>query len=118
MGHTYSVHRRTDQFSVWEALTEKSVRYLLSFSPRGLPKGLFVEMNFSNVLPNLKMAFSIAFNLVSKFACCPVAATDIAGAGFILTIPDAEEIVVVVIVEGEVKVTKILLLSVVIGIVA
>ena len=41
------------------------------------------------------MAFSIAFNLVSKFVSCHVAATDIAGAGFILTIPDAEEIAVV-----------------------
>ena len=64
------------------------------------------------------MAFFIAFNLVSKFASCPVPATDIAGAGFILTIPDAEEIAVAVIVEGEVRVTRILLLAVVIGIVA
>ena len=64
------------------------------------------------------MAFSIAFNLVSKFASCPVAATDIAGAGFILTIPDAEAIAVVVIVEGEVRVTRTLLLAVVVGIVA
>ena len=47
-----------------------------------------------------------------------LAATDIAGAGFILTIPDAEEMVVVVIVEGEVRVTRILLVSMVIGIVA
>ena len=75
-------------------------------------------MNFSNVLPNFQKAFSIAFNLVSKFAFCPVAVTDIAGAGFILTIPDAEEIAVVIIVEGEVRVTRILLLVVVIGIVA
>ena len=51
------------------------------------------------------MAFSIAFKLVSKFASCPVAATDIAGAGFILIMPDAEAIAVVVIVEGEVRVT-------------
>ena len=58
------------------------------------------------------MAFSIAFNLVSKFTSCPVAVTDIAGAGFILTIPDAEEIAVVVIVEGEVRVARILLLAV------
>ena len=65
----------------WEALTEKSVRYPLLFSLRDLPRGLFVEMNFSNVLPNLKMKFSIAFNLVSKFASCPAAATDIAGTG-------------------------------------
>ena len=63
------------------------------------------------------MAFSIAFNLVSKFASCAVAATDIAGAGFILTLPDAEEIAVVEIVEGEVRVTRILLIVVVIGIV-
>ena len=73
-------------------------------------------MKFSNALPNLKMAFSIAFNLVSKFASCLSAATDIPGAGFILTIPDAEDIAVVVLVEGEVTVTKILLLAVVIGI--
>ena len=64
------------------------------------------------------MAFFIAFNLVSKFASCPLAATDIVGAGFILTIPDAEAIAVVVIVEGEVRVTRILLLAVVVGIVA
>ena len=31
------------------------------------------------------MAFSIAFNLVSKLASCPAAVTDIAGAGFILS---------------------------------
>ena len=64
------------------------------------------------------MSFSVAFNLVSKFASCPLAATDIAGAGFILTIPDAEEIVVVVLVEWEVRMTIILPLAVVIGIVA
>ena len=65
------------------------------------------------------MAFSIAFNLVSKFASCPLAATDIVGAGYILTIPDAEAIAVVVIVdEGEVRVTRTLLLAVVVGIVA
>ena len=59
------------------------------------------------------MAFSIAFNLVSKFASCPVAATNIVGAWFMLTIPDAEEVAVVVIVEGgEVRVTKIFLLAV------
>ena len=40
------------------------------------------------------------------------------GAGFALTILDAEEIAIVVIVEGEVRVTRILLLAVVIGIVA
>ena len=97
-------------------MTEKSVRYLLSFSPGDLPGGLFVKMNFSNVLPNLKMAFSIAFNLVSKFASCPVAATDIAGERFIVALSDAEEIAVVVIVEGRVR--EILMLAVVIGIVA
>ena len=75
-------------------------------------------MNFPNVLPNLKMAFSITFNLVSKFVSCPVAATDIAGAGFILTIPHAEEIAFVVKNEGEVRVIRILLLAVVVGIVA
>ena len=59
------------------------------------------------------MAFSISFNLVSKFASCPVAATKIAGALFMLTIPDAEEVAVVVTVEGgEVRVTKIFLLAV------
>ena len=36
---------------------------------------------------------------------------------FILTIPDAEGIAVVVMVEGEVRVTRILLLVVVIGII-
>ena len=46
------------------------------------------------------MAFSITFNLVSKFASCPVAAADIAGAGFIITLRDAEEIATIVIVEG------------------
>ena len=58
------------------------------------------------------MAFSIAFNLVSKFASCPVAAADIAGAEFILTLRDAEEIATIVIVEGEVRVARILLLAV------
>ena len=64
------------------------------------------------------MAFSIAFNLVSNFASCPVDATDMTGAGFAITILDAEQIAVVVIVAGEVRVTRILLLAVVIGIVA
>ena len=72
-------------------------------------------MNFSNVLPNLKIVFSIAFNRVSKFASGPVAVTDIAGAGFILTTPDAEERAVQMIVEEEVRVTRILLLAVIIG---
>ena len=58
------------------------------------------------------MSFSIAFNLVSKFASCPVAAADIAGAEFILTLRDAEEIATIVIVEGEVRVARILLLAV------
>ena len=75
-------------------------------------------MNISKVLPNLKMAFSIAFNLVSKFASCHIAATDIAGAEFILTIPDSVEIGIVVIVEGEISVTRVFLLAVVFGTVA
>ena len=58
-------------------------------------------MNFPKVLPNLKMAFSIVFSLVSKFASCPVAATDIAGAGFTLTILVRKEITVAVIVEEQ-----------------
>ena len=47
------------------------------------------------------MKFSIAFNLISKLKSSTVAATCIAGAGFILTIPDTEEIAVVVITEEE-----------------
>ena len=74
-------------------------------------------MYLSDVLPNLKMEFSIAFNLVSKFASCHVAATVMAGAGFILTRSDTQEIAVVMLVEGKVRVTRILLLAVVIGIV-
>ena len=61
-------------------------------------------MNFSKLFPKLKIAFSLAFKLVSKFASCPVAAADIAGVGFTLTTTNAEEIPVVVIVEGEVRV--------------
>ena len=76
---------------------------------------LLFEMNFSNVLPNLKIVFSMAFNIVSKFASGPVAVTDIAGAGFILTTPDAEERAAQMIVEEEVRVTRILLLAVIIG---
>ena len=75
-------------------------------------------MNFSEVLPNLKMASSVAFSLVSKLASCPVTATVVAGAEFILTIPYAEETAVVVIIEEEVRVRRILLLAVVIGTVA
>ena len=67
------------------------------------------------VLPNIKMTFSIAFNLVSKLRSFLVAATDIAGAGFIL-IPDAEEIPVTEIVVERVRVARVLLL--VIGTVA
>ena len=74
-------------------------------------------MYLSDVLPNLKMEFSIAFNLVSKFASCHAAATDIAGGGFMFTSSDAEEIAVVMIVEGKVRVTRILLLTVVLEIV-
>ena len=67
------------------------------------------------VLPNIKMLFSIAFNLVSKLRSFLVAATDIAGAGFIL-ISDAEEIPVTEIVVERVRVARVLLL--VIGTVA
>ena len=66
-------------------------------------------MNFSKVLPNLNLVFSI---LVSKCASCSVAARDIARIGFIPTIPDTEEIAVAVIVEGEVRVKTVLLLAV------
>ena len=93
-------------------MTEKPVRYPLSFSPHNLRGGLFVEINFFNVHPNLKKAFFIAFNLDSKFASCPVTATDITRVGFILTITDVEEIAVVLLVEGEVRVTRILPLAV------
>ena len=71
-------------------------------------------MNFSKVLYYLKLAFSIAFNIVSKFASCPVASKDIPGAGSILTIPEAEGISVVVIVVAKVRVARLLLLAVVI----
>ena len=53
--------------------------------------------------------------MVSKFASCPVAATGIAEAKFILTITDAEKIAVAVKVAGELRVTRVLLLAVVIG---
>ena len=55
------------------------------------------------------MAFFIAFNLVSKFVSCPLAAADIAGAGFIFNKPNADEVAVVVIAEREVRVKRILL---------
>ena len=90
--HSYSHHQRTDQF-----LIEKHCLINQSVSPRDLPEGLFAKMNFSKVLSNLKILFSIALNLVSRFS--PLAATDIGGSGFILAIPDVEEITVVVIVE-------------------
>ena len=61
------------------------------------------------------MLFSIAFYLVSKLRSCPVTATEKAGAGFRLIISDAEEIAVVVTVEGEIRVERVLLLTVVIG---
>ena len=83
--------------------------------PCGLPDRFLDEMNFCKVLSNLKIDFLIVFNLVSKFASCYVAATHIPGAGFMLTLPDAEEIAVVVIIEREVKVTRVLLLAAVIG---
>ena len=64
------------------------------------------------------MIFSITFNVASKLRSCSVAATDIAGAEFILNIPDIEVIAVVVIVMEEVTVKRILLLTAVIGTVA
>ena len=45
-------------------------------------------MNFFKVLPNLKMSFSVVFKLTSKLESFPVAAIDMGGARFILTIPD------------------------------
>ena len=75
-------------------------------------------MNFSKLLPNLQIGFSIAFKLISKLASCAVAATGIAGVGFVLTIPYAEEIAVVVIVEKKVRVTRVLLLPAVTATVA
>ena len=81
---SYSHHQRTNQFQMEKLWLRNQSDILYHFFL--LPEGLFVEVNFPKVLPNLKMAFSIAFSLVSKFASCPVAATDIAGAGFILTI--------------------------------
>ena len=88
-------------------MTEKSVTYPLSFSPRDLPEGWFVEINFYKVLPDFKNVFYIAFNLVSKFLSYPVASTGIAK--FILTISDAEEIAVAVIVEAQLRVARVLL---------
>ena len=65
------------------------------------------------------MVLSITFNLVSKLRSCPVAATtDIVLRRFILTIPDVEEIAVAVIAEEELRVTRVLQLSVVIWTVA
>lgn len=64
------------------------------------------------------MVLSITFSLVSKLRFCPVAATDIVQRQFILTIPDVEEIAVAVIAEEEVRVTRVLQLSVVIWTVA
>ena len=59
-------------------------RYGLSFSTRDLLEGLFAEIKFSKELPNLKIVFSIALNLVSKLRSCPLAATDIAETGLYL----------------------------------
>ena len=70
---------------------------------------MLVEINFSNIVPNLKIAFPIALNLVSKFASCHLAAIDITGTGFVLIIPYAEETAVVVIVQLEVRATRALL---------
>ena len=48
-----------------------------------------------------------------------MAPTDITGVGFIVTVPDGEEVAIVVMVEGEVRGTRLLLyLAVVMGTVA
>ena len=82
-------------------MTVELARYRLSFSTRDLLEGLFAEIKFSKELPNLKMVFSIALNLVSKLRSCRLAATDIAETGFILTIPDPEENVIIVTLDRE-----------------
>ena len=56
--------------------------------------------------------------LVAKLRSCPVAATGIVRAGFIFTIPDAEEIAAGVIVENKVRLASLLLLIVDIGTIA
>ena len=56
-------------------MAEKLVRCPLSFSPVTYPKDCFSKRSY------------------------PVAATDAVGAGFILTIPDAEEIAIAAVVE-------------------
>ena len=56
--------------------------------------------------------------LVAKLRSCPVAATGIVRAGFIFTIPDAEEIAAGVIVENKVGLASLLLLIVDIGTIA
>ena len=113
---SYSHHQRTNQFQIEKLWLRNQSDILYHFFL--LPEGLFVEVNFPKVLPNLKMAFSIAFSLVSKFASCPVAATDIAGAGFTLTILVPKEITVAVIVEEQIGVWRALLLRAVFGTVA
>ena len=74
-------------------------------------------MNFPEVTHNLKITFFIVFSLVSKLVST-AAATDLAGAGFVLTVHNGEEIAVAVIVEEEVRVKRVLQLAVVIGTVA
>ena len=64
------------------------------------------------------MVLSIAFSLVSKLRSCAVAATALVLRPFILTTLDAEEIAVVVIAEEEVRVTRVLRLTVITWIVA
>ena len=93
-------------------LNEKSVWYPLRFSPRELPEGLFAEKNFSKVLPKLKVVTSTAFNLVLRLKSCSENVTDTPEAGFILSIPEAEDVAVVVIVKKEVRVRRVLLLTV------
>ena len=117
LGYSYSHHQRTDQFQIWKHWLRNQSDILYHFLHVTYPRDCLLERTFPTYSPIWKRT-SISFNLVSKFASCPVAPTDITGVGFILTVPDGEEVAVVVIVEGEVRVTRLLLLAVVIGTVA
>ena len=64
------------------------------------------------------MVFFIAFNLVSKLRSCPVTPTGMARAGIILTMPNAEEITVIAIAEEQIRVARVLPITVVIETVA
>lgn len=115
----YSYYHRTDQFHIWKwnELDKKLVRYRQSFYSRDFSERLFIEMNLSEVTHNLKIPFFIVFNLISKLVST-AAATDLTGAGFILTVHNGEEIAVAVILEEGVRVKRVLQLAVVIGTVA